>query len=96
MKNLDQLAQIAGGGQGIADYYLWYNCTLAMSQAGGEPWRQWNVAVRDLVTGLQEHDGCRRGSWSHEDDVYGTVGGRVYSTALAALTLQSYYRFVTK
>jgi len=36
------------------------------------------------------------GHWSHEDDVYGTVGGRIYSTALAVLTLQSYYRFVTK
>jgi hypothetical protein len=83
-------------GQGSSqqhDYYLWYNCTLAMYQAGGEPWERWNEVVRELVVSLQVHgDGCDRGSWL-PDDQWGVFGGRVYSTALATLTLEVYYRF---
>lgn len=75
-----------------ADYYLWYNCTLAMFQVGGEPWRRWNDAVRDTLIGLQRHDGCRLGSWDPIDK-WGKFGGRVYATALAALTLETYYRY---
>ena len=76
-----------------ADYYLWYNCTLAASRAGGEPWNQWNAIVRDLVVGLQEKKGCARGSWDPTITLHGMVGGRVYTTALAVLTLEVYYRF---
>ncbi|MEO1995231.1 MAG: prenyltransferase/squalene oxidase repeat-containing protein [Planctomycetaceae bacterium] len=74
------------------DYYLWYNCTLAMFQAGGENWKRWNGVVRDKVVGLQEHDGCARGSWPPNGRFAGT-GGRIYSTALAVLSLEVYYRF---
>lgn len=75
------------------DYYLWYNCTLAMFQAGGEPWKRWNDATRERVVGLQEHgDGCTRGSWPPIDRWSGD-GGRIYATALAVLTLEVYYRF---
>jgi hypothetical protein len=34
------------------DYYLWYNCTMAMFQAGGQPWDRWNNALRDHVVGM--------------------------------------------
>lgn len=74
------------------DYYLWYNCTLAMFQAGGEEWKTWNDAVRDTILNLQEHRGCTRGSWSPNDQ-WGDRGGRIYSTALAILTLETYYRY---
>jgi len=85
--------QADGAGQSITNYYRWYNCTMAMFQVGGEPWARWNGAVRDRVTGLQvQGEGCDRGSWP-PDDQYGAQGGRVYSTALAVLTLEVYYRF---
>lgn len=74
------------------DYYLWYNCALAMFQAGGEPWRRWNRVVRDTLTELQEHGGCEDGSWG-PDARWGSEGGRIYATALAALTLEVYYRY---
>jgi hypothetical protein len=75
------------------DYYLWYNCTLAMYQAGGEPWERWNKVVREMVLSLQVHgESCDRGSWV-PDDQWSVFGGRVYSTALATLTLEVYYRF---
>lgn len=76
-----------------SDYYLWYNCTLAMFQAGGRAWERWNESVREHVIGRQLHgDGCERGSWP-PDDAWSERGGRIYSTALAVLTLEVYYRF---
>lgn len=75
------------------DFYLWYNGSLAMFQVGGESWRRWNAVVRDTIVGLQEQTGCARGSWA-PDDQWGDQGGRIYSTALAALTLEVYYRYV--
>lgn len=75
-----------------ADFYLLYNCTLAMHQNGGEPWKRWNDHVRDAVVRLQRHDGCMKGSWDPAQH-WGNTGGRIYSTALATLTLEVYYRF---
>ena len=77
------------------DYYLWYNCTLAMFQVGGTPWERWNAVVRDRIIGLQERQGCARGSWA-PNSRWGNVGGRVYTTALAVLTLEVYYRFASQ
>lgn len=79
---------------GRSDYYLWYNCTLAMFQAGGEAWKRWNDVVRDTIVNLQRHEGCERGSWD-PDGRWGPQGGRIYSTALAALTLEVYYRYAS-
>lgn len=82
------------GGQPVTtDYYLWYNCTMAMFQAGGKPWDRWNNALRDHVVGMQVHgETCERGSWPPSDQ-WSSRGGRIYSTALAVLTLEVYYRF---
>jgi len=81
------------------DYYLWHSCTLAMCRAGGGPWERWNSIVRDAIIRLQERDGCGRGSWDPEASAYGRSkngAGRVYTTALAVLTLEVYYRFAEK
>jgi uncharacterized protein YfaP (DUF2135 family) len=82
----------AAGATAGTDYYLWYNCTLAMYQAGGKPWEQWNPIIRDTLVRLQRHDGCERGSWD-PDSGRGSKGGRILSTALAILTLETYYRY---
>jgi hypothetical protein len=76
------------------DYYLWYNCTLAMFQVGGEPWRRWNNVVRDTLIELQRQDGCAKGSWD-TNSKWGVTGGRVYTTALATLILEVYYRYAS-
>jgi hypothetical protein len=93
---LADLAERTWGGDRTRhrDYYLWYNCTLAMHTAGGRNWERWNNVVRDLVISLQEPDeaGCARGSWP-PNSKWGGEGGRIYTTALAALTLEVYYRF---
>ncbi len=76
------------------DYYLWYNCTLAMFRAGGKDWQRWNSIVRDALVKMQRDDGCTRGSWDPQSR-WGSKGGRVYSTALATLCLEVYYRYAT-
>ena len=40
------------------NFYTWYNCSLAMFQAGGEPWNRWNEVIRSELIRLQRHDGC--------------------------------------
>ena len=87
------LAQMADRDIQFPNCYLWYNCTMAMFQVGGESWQRWNSAIRDHVVSLQvPGEVCDRGSWP-TNDMYGGQGGRIYTTALAVLTLEAYYRF---
>jgi hypothetical protein len=63
-----------------------------MFQAGGKYWETWRPAVvKALVTG-QSRRGAADGSWD-PIGVWGEVGGRVYATAMATMTLQTPYRF---
>jgi hypothetical protein len=80
--------------RGQTNYYYWYYATLALYQHGGDPWTRWNAAIRDRIVRLQHASGHRAGSWDPDDSLYGAKGGRVYSTALAALTLEVYYRYL--
>lgn len=80
-------------GTSFCDYYLWYNCTVPMYQVGGEPWDRWNGVVRERLIELQEHQGCERGSWPVHGHFHNVAGGRIYTTSLAILTLETYYRF---
>jgi hypothetical protein len=80
------------------DYYTFYNGTLAMFLSGGEPWKHWNDVIRDMVVERQcdASQGCRRGSWDPMENNWDHQGGRVYSTALAILTLEVYYRYTSE
>ncbi len=73
--------------------YYWYYGTLAMYQYGGEPWRQWNDSLRDLLVQEQVTEGPNAGSWEPIGP-WGPYGGRIYSTALSTLCLEVYYRFL--
>jgi hypothetical protein len=79
---------------GNRDFYTLYNCTLAMFQAGGDNWKRWNDVVRDQLVAMQETDAslCTYGSWEARGR-WSPQGGRIYSTALAVLTLEVYYRY---
>lgn len=74
------------------NYYYWYYGSLAMRHHGGEEWDQWNESLRDLLVQEQNQDGLLAGSWD-PNDVWGRYGGRIYSTALATLCLEVYYRY---
>jgi len=72
--------------------YTWYYATLASFHAGGPQWEAWNARLLAALLPLQRQGpGPLAGSWD-PDPVWGGHGGRVYSTALSAMTLEVYYR----
>jgi hypothetical protein len=74
--------------------YYWYYGTLAMYQRGGAGWERWNIQARDYLVQLQQKAGHKSGSWDPDPTRYGNHGGRLYTTALATLTLEVYYRYL--
>ncbi|TWT67751.1 hypothetical protein Pla123a_43090 [Posidoniimonas polymericola] len=85
-------------GRGQANYYSWYYGTLALHHhrrvsAGAEnAWRDWNDALKRTLVNSQVSEGVNKGSWSPHS-VWGGCGGRVYTTALATMCLEVYYRY---
>ena len=73
--------------------YYWYYGTLAMYHAGGAEWDRWNDDLKTTLVGLQERQGDAAGSWP-ANGLWGGYGGRVYSTSMAALNLEVYYRYL--
>jgi len=80
-------------GGGAVNFYYWYYATLALHQAQGEPWRKWNERLTARLLSSQRTRGSQAGSWD-ADPIWGNYGGRVFSTALGALCLESYYRYL--
>lgn len=74
------------------NYYFWYYANLALHQRHGAAWEKWHPQVRDLLLRIQDRDGDKEGSWPPLT-YGGSVGGRVYTTALAVLSLEVYYRY---
>jgi hypothetical protein len=73
--------------------YYWYYGNLSMIQYSGKAWRVWNSAVRDVLVAEQVTKGPDIGSWDPRGP-WGPYGGRVYSTAMAALCLEVYARYL--
>ena len=72
--------------------YTWYYATLASFHAGGPQWDRWNQHLQVALLPLQRRESTQLdGSWD-PDPIWGGHGGRVYSTAMAAMTLEVYYR----
>ena len=78
---------------GPMNLYYWYYGTIAMSQYGGPHWEAWNTDIKRRLLGSQRATGKLAGSWDPHT-VWGSYGGRVYSTAMAALCLEVYYRYL--
>ncbi|MGE3180463.1 MAG: hypothetical protein AB7N71_02455, partial [Phycisphaerae bacterium] len=82
--------------------YYWYYGTVGFFQYGGEAWQRWNSALRDALLPLQEREKDKRGNKTHTFGSWpaygpnwgkwGRLGGRVYTTAIGVLTLETYYR----
>ncbi len=74
-------------GIGKDNYYYWYYATLALHQLQDEAWETWNQALKRRLLETQRPDG----SWS-SDTLWGGYGGTVYTTSMATLCLETYYR----
>ncbi len=73
--------------------YYWYYGTLAMYHAGGEEWDTWNRSLTTTLVNSQLANGRFAGSWE-PNGLWAGYGGRVYSTAMATLCLEVYYRYL--
>jgi hypothetical protein len=89
-------------GSAVGDYgfYYWYYGTLAMFQQGGPSWKAWNKVMKKMLLRRQYTTGKKDGS---RNDVHGSwkpvswadrCGGRVMTTAMGAMTLEVYYRYL--
>ena len=79
------------------DFYMWYYTALALFQydgPSGPTWSKWNKSMVSALVKPQNTraTGCKRGSWEPVDR-WSCEGGRVYATAINALTLEIYYRY---
>jgi hypothetical protein len=73
-------------------YYNYY-ATQAMHHWGGSEWQRWNDVMREYLISTQSTAGHEYGSWYFDGADHGApAGGRLYFTALAAMTLEVYYR----
>lgn len=80
-------------GSGEVDYYLWYYATLSLYQRGGQSWETWNRQLQNQLTRSQLQDGNHAGSWEPNGKWCG-YGGRVFSTSMATMSLEVYYRYL--
>jgi hypothetical protein len=74
-----------------ADIYYDYYATQVMHQSGGEAWDQWNEQMREFLIRTQATQGHESGSW-YFGGGRGDVGGRLFGTTMAIMTLEVYYR----
>ena len=80
------------------DACYWLFGSLALHQYDGPDgplWKKWNEPMKNAIIPNQRlaKDGEKSGSWDPESDRWGHAGGRVYVTAMNALTLEVYYRY---
>ena len=96
------MTPVPGGAskQLVRDLYYTYYSSLAMFQVGGEFWRLWRAMFQRQLVGeqvLARRDARGRpvrGSWDPARHRWGKSGGRVYATAMAALSLEVPFRYL--
>lgn len=74
--------------KGKVDYYYWFYGSSALRILGGKQRDQWNQALVPALRRSQATEGHAAGSWNPVGP-WGHDGGRVYSTAMALLCLET-------
>ncbi|MHC4247732.1 MAG: VIT domain-containing protein [Planctomycetota bacterium] len=90
---LESLPRWPAGGEGV-DLVRWYSGTMGMFQMGGDWWKRWNAALRDMLIERQVRGApAVDGSWEPVGE--GNLHlGRAGATAACALSLEVYYRYL--
>ncbi|MHC4915968.1 MAG: prenyltransferase/squalene oxidase repeat-containing protein [Planctomycetota bacterium] len=86
--------QVYGGGFPRNIYFL-YHSSLAMFQMGGDHWKTWNPQMKKALLESQLSGGDDDGAW--DPGVPSGMcycRGRTMATALGAMTLEVYYRYL--
>ncbi|WP_146598128.1 prenyltransferase/squalene oxidase repeat-containing protein [Novipirellula aureliae] len=89
----ESLSKLAKRGPLPNNIYHNYYGTLALHHSRHHGWNEWNRKLRDSLVKTQATVGHEAGSW-HFKDHFGDVGGRLYTTAMAAMILEVYYRYM--
>ncbi|HEX4130838.1 MAG TPA: prenyltransferase/squalene oxidase repeat-containing protein [Pirellulales bacterium] len=77
------------------DIYFNYYATQVLHHWGGAEWIAWNQQMRDQLVDSQSRNGHESGSWFFEDKHQAAAGGgRLYTTCMAIMTLEVYYRYL--
>ncbi|GAA4461562.1 prenyltransferase/squalene oxidase repeat-containing protein [Novipirellula rosea] len=87
------LTAMAKRGPKLTNVYHDYYGTLALHHSRHPGWDRWNTRVRDHLVRTQATAGHEAGSW-HFTDEFGDIGGRLYTTAMATMILEVYYRYL--
>ena len=87
------IAHLAEWGPSETDLYYDYYATQVMRHWGGSDWKRWNETMREFLIKTQATEGHEAGSW-YFDDPHSRVGGRLYTTAMAVMILEVYYRYM--
>lgn len=89
----DYVAGLEAGGPQTGKFYWNFLAAQLARDFGGSVWDRWNPALRGELLTAQSTSGVTAGSWYVQDKEWGNrLGGRLFTTALATLTLQVYYR----
>jgi hypothetical protein len=83
---------LAETGPSSNNVYYDYYATQVMHHCQGPAWERWNTILREHLVQSQARRGTEAGSWYFDGDFGSGVGGRLYITAMAAMTLEVYYR----
>jgi hypothetical protein len=73
--------------------YFNYYASQVLHHIGGPNWEKWNPRMREYLIRTQATDGHEMGSWYFAES-HSTPGGRLYTTAMATMTLEVYYRYM--
>jgi hypothetical protein len=92
MQHPPRWQQRKGRATSTINLYYWYYASYALFQYGGSGWERWNEKMLEALLTSQRRGGDEDGSWDPIGE-WGVAGGRVYSTALGAMTLEVYYRY---
>jgi formylglycine-generating enzyme required for sulfatase activity len=68
------------------NYYYWHHATFGLARYGGASWGRWRKPAQRVLLARQHKGQCADGSWP-PDGEWCLAGGRVYATAMNALTL---------
>lgn len=84
---------LSAKGPDLGNLYYSYYASQIMHHVGGDKWEKWNERMRDPLIAKQSKAGITKGSWKLTGHDHGYKhGGRLYTTALAAMILEVYYR----
>ncbi|MBI2825074.1 MAG: terpene cyclase/mutase family protein [Planctomycetia bacterium] len=83
---------LSAAGPSTTNMYYNYYATQVLHHFEGEQWTKWNNKMRDFLVNAQSRKGHEKGSWYLGGDHASEQGGRLYTTSMATMTLEVYYR----